>query len=123
VTTWARFRRWLPAGGRVTLFVRCGRGEALVTAGPGHQKAAAGRRPRAAGTDHRSALRMVGLATVVYMLRSRRFYQRVVTVAIALGATETDRAGEPRPAPWRGWQPGTNGRSSAWSARPRGRSG
>jgi hypothetical protein len=29
---------------------------------------------------------MVALATVVYMLRSRRFYQRVVTVAIALGA-------------------------------------
>jgi hypothetical protein len=54
--------------------------------GPGRQKAAAGRRPRAAGADHRTALRMVALATVVHMLRSRRFYQRVVTVAIALRA-------------------------------------
>jgi hypothetical protein len=29
---------------------------------------------------------MVALATAVHMLRSRRFYQRVITVAIALGA-------------------------------------
>jgi hypothetical protein len=29
---------------------------------------------------------MVALATVVHMLRSRRFYQRVVTVVIAPGA-------------------------------------
>jgi hypothetical protein len=57
-----------------------------VRAGPGGQKAAAGRRPRAASADHRAAMHMVGLATVVHMRRSRRFYQRVITVAIALGA-------------------------------------
>ena len=57
-----------------------------MTAGPGGQKAAAGRRPRAASADHRAAMHMVGLATVVHMRRSRHFYQRVITVAIALGA-------------------------------------
>jgi hypothetical protein len=31
-------------------------------------------------------MHMAGLATVVHMRRSRRFYQRVITVAIALGA-------------------------------------
>jgi hypothetical protein len=31
-------------------------------------------------------MRMAALATVVHMRRSRRFYQRVITVAIALGA-------------------------------------
>jgi hypothetical protein len=31
-------------------------------------------------------MRMVALATVAHMLRSRRFYKRVITVAIALGA-------------------------------------
>jgi hypothetical protein len=30
-------------------------------------------------------MRMVALATVVHMLRSRRFYQRVITVAVAVG--------------------------------------
>ena len=29
---------------------------------------------------------MVALATVAHMLRSRRFYKRVITVAVALGA-------------------------------------
>jgi hypothetical protein len=61
-------------------------GEALVTAGPEGQKAAAGRRPRAVSADHRAAMRVAALATVVHMRRSRRFYQRVITVAIALGA-------------------------------------
>jgi hypothetical protein len=31
-------------------------------------------------------MRMVALATVAHMLRSRRFYQRVITVAIAVRA-------------------------------------
>jgi hypothetical protein len=31
-------------------------------------------------------MRMIALAIVVHILRSRRFYQRVITVAIALGA-------------------------------------
>ena len=66
--------------------LQCGRGEALVTAEPGGLKAAPGRRPRPASGDHRAALRMVALATVVHILRSRRFYRRVITVAIALGA-------------------------------------
>jgi hypothetical protein len=61
-------------------------GEALVTAGPGGQKAAAGPRPRAAGGNQRAALRVVALAIVIHMLRSRRFYQRMITVVIALGA-------------------------------------
>jgi hypothetical protein len=30
-------------------------------------------------------MRMVALATVVHMLRSGRFYQRVITVAVAVG--------------------------------------
>ena len=57
-----------------------------MAAGPGGQNAAAGRGSRVAGADHRTALRMVALATVVHILRSRRFYRRVITVAIALGA-------------------------------------
>ena len=55
-------------------------------AGPEGQKAAADSGPRAAGADHRAAMRVVALATVVHMLRSRRFYQRMITVAIAVGA-------------------------------------
>ena len=31
-------------------------------------------------------MRLLALATVVHVLRSRRFYQRVITVAVALGA-------------------------------------
>jgi hypothetical protein len=60
-------------------------GEALVTAGPGGQKAAADRRPRAASSEDRAAMRIVALATVVQMRRSHRFYQRVTPVAIGLG--------------------------------------
>jgi hypothetical protein len=61
-------------------------GEAPVAAGPADQKAAAGRRSRAASAGHRRAMRLVALATVAHMLRSRRFYKRVITVAVALGA-------------------------------------
>jgi hypothetical protein len=79
-----------------------------VTAGPGRQKAAAGRRPRAVGADHRSAVRMVALATVVHMLRSRHFYQRVIIVVIALGALR--RIGQEN-------QASTMARLAAWDKR------
>ena len=79
-----------------------------MTAGLGRQKAAAGRRPRAAGADHRSALRMVALATAVHVLRSRRFHQRVITVAIALGALR--RIGQEN-------QASTMARLAAWDKR------
>ena len=78
-----------------------------MTAGPGRQKAAAGH-PRAAGADHRAALRMVALATVVHMLRSHRFYQRVITVAVALGAVR--RIGQEN-------QASTMARLAAWDKR------
>ena len=61
-----------------------GRGEAPVMAGP--DKKAAGRGRRAGGADHRTAVRLIVLGAVVHMLRSRRFYQRLITVTIALGA-------------------------------------
>jgi hypothetical protein len=48
--------------------------------------------PRDARADHRSTLRMIALATVVHMLRSRRFYARVITVVVALRA---HRANDP----------------------------
>jgi len=57
-----------------------------VTAGLASRKAATGRGPRGASTGHRAAIRMIALAIVVHILRSRRFYQRVITVVIALGA-------------------------------------
>lgn len=44
------------------------------------------RRSRAASAGHRTAMCMVALATVAHMLRSRRFYQRVITVAVAVRA-------------------------------------
>ena len=42
--------------------------------------------PRGARSDHRSAIRVIALATVVNMLRSRRFYARVITVVVAVRA-------------------------------------
>jgi hypothetical protein len=79
-----------------------------VAAGPEGHKAAAGRRPRAAGADHRAAMRLVALATVVHMLRSRQFYQRVITVAIAVGALR--RIGQEN-------QASTMARLGAWDKR------
>ncbi len=79
-----------------------------MTARPEGQKAAAGRGPRAAGGNHRAAMRMVSLATVVHMLRSRRFYQRMITVAIAVGALR--RIGQEN-------QASTKARLSAWDKR------
>jgi hypothetical protein len=77
-------------------------------AGPEGQKAAAGRRQRAVGADHRAARRMVALATVVHMLRSRRFYLRMITVAIAVGALR--RIGQEN-------QASTMARLTAWDKR------
>jgi hypothetical protein len=101
----------MAASGRPGYAFFCGAvvGEALVTAGPGGQKAAAGRRPRAASADHRSAMRMVALAPEVHMRRSRRrFYQRVITVAIAPGALR--RIGQEN-------QASTMARLAAWDKR------
>jgi len=77
-------------------------------AGPGGQKAAAGHRLRAAGADHQAALRIVALATVAHVLRSRRFYQRVITIVIALGALR--RIGQEN-------QASTMARLAAWDKR------
>ncbi len=78
-----------------------------MTARPEGQKAAAGRGQRAAG-DHRAAMRVVALATVVHMLRSRRFYQRMITIAIAVGALR--KIGQEN-------QASTVARLSAWDKR------
>ena len=75
-----RLGGWLLTDGHVTLSRSVAAvGEAPVTAGPKDRKAAA-------GADHRRVMRLLALATVVHVLRSRRFYQRVITVAVALGA-------------------------------------
>ena len=79
-----------------------------MTARPEGQKAAAGRGQRAAGGDHRAAMRVVALATVVHMLRSRRFYQRMITIAIAVGALR--KIGQEN-------QASTVARLSAWDKR------
>ena len=49
-------------------------------------RSATGRQARAAGGNHRTALRVIALAAVAHMLRSRRFYARIVTVVIAVRA-------------------------------------
>jgi hypothetical protein len=53
-------------------------------------------------------MRMVALATVVHMLRSRRFYQRVITGAVAVGALR--RIGQEN-------QASTMARLAAWDKR------
>jgi hypothetical protein len=53
-------------------------------------------------------MRMVALATVVHMLRSRRFYQRVITRAVAVGALR--RIGQEN-------QASTMARLAAWDKR------
>ena len=45
-----------------------------------------GRRPPSGNTGHRTAMRVIALATVVHMLRSRRFYARLITVVVAVRA-------------------------------------
>src|SRR5215471_5482941 len=44
------------------------------------------RRARAAGGGHRTAMRVIALATVLHILRSRRFYARLITVVVAVRA-------------------------------------
>jgi hypothetical protein len=44
------------------------------------------RRARAVSANHRTATRVIALATVAHVLRSRRFYQRVITAVIAVRA-------------------------------------
>jgi hypothetical protein len=53
-------------------------------------------------------MRLIALAAVVHMLRSRRFYERVITVAIALGAL--GRIGQEN-------QASTRTRLAAWDKR------
>ena len=38
------------------------------------------------GAGHRTAMRVIALATVAHMLRSRRFYARLITVIVAVRA-------------------------------------
>ena len=70
--------------------------------------------------DHHAALRLIGLAVLGHMLRSRRFYERVTFAAIVLAALA--RLGQQnRASTLSVWLPGTNGRSSASSAKLNGR--
>ena len=44
------------------------------------------RSPRTSSPDNQSAVRLLGLAVLIHMLRSRRFYERVAVGAIAVAA-------------------------------------
>jgi hypothetical protein len=44
------------------------------------------RRLRTSSPDNRAALRLIGLAALIHMLRSPRFYERVIVSAIVLAA-------------------------------------
>ena len=44
------------------------------------------RRPQTASPDNQAALGLIGLAVLIHMLRSRRFYERVIVGAIVLTA-------------------------------------
>jgi hypothetical protein len=44
------------------------------------------RRPRTSSPDNQSAARLLGLAVLIHMLRSRRFYERVAVGAIVVAA-------------------------------------
>jgi hypothetical protein len=44
------------------------------------------RSPQTSGPDNQRAVRLVGLAVLIHMLRSRRFYERVAVGAIVLAA-------------------------------------
>jgi hypothetical protein len=56
----------------------------LANIAAGNSRSAA--QPGNSGSGGKAALALVGLGTVVHMLRSRRFYQRVIVGAIVLGA-------------------------------------
>ena len=78
--------------------------------------------PGDSGFDGQVALGLVGLGVAGHVLRSRRFYERVIVGAIVLGRCEgwVRRTG---PAPSSAWLPGINGRSSSSSAKLNGRPG
>ena len=46
----------------------------------------AGRRSPTSGRDNRAAMRLIWLAVLGHMLRSRRFYERLTLAAILLAA-------------------------------------
>jgi hypothetical protein len=54
----------------------------MTAAGSG----ARAQRPRTSSPDNQSAVRLVGLAAFIHMLRSRRFHERVIVGAIAVKA-------------------------------------
>jgi hypothetical protein len=56
--------------------------EAMTAAGSGGRA----QFPRTSSPGNQSALRLVGLAALIHMLRSRRFHERVIVGAIALKA-------------------------------------
>ena len=47
------------------------------------------RRPRTSSPDNQPTVRLVGLAVLIHMLRSRRFYERVAVGAIVVAALRT----------------------------------
>jgi hypothetical protein len=47
------------------------------------------RRPQTASPDNQAALGLIGLAVLIHMLRSRRFYERVAVGAIVLAAVRS----------------------------------
>ena len=47
------------------------------------------RSPRTSSPDHQPAVRLIGLAVLIHMLRSRRFYERVAVGAIVVAALRT----------------------------------
>jgi hypothetical protein len=59
-----------------------GSAEAMTPAGSG----GSARSPQTSSPDNQSAVRLVGLAVLIHMLRSRRFYERVAVGAIVLAA-------------------------------------
>jgi len=63
-------------------------------------------RPRTSSPDNQAALRLIGLAALIHMLRSPRFYQRMIVSAIVLAALA--RLGKENGA-------STFGRLAAWN--------
>jgi hypothetical protein len=59
-----------------------GSAEAMTPAG----SRGSARSPRTSSPDNQRAMRLIGLAVLIHMLRSRRFYERVAVGAIVLAA-------------------------------------
>ena len=78
--------------------------------------------PGDSGFDAQAALGLVGLGVVGHVLRSRRFYERVVLGAIVLGALR-GLGQDSRASTLERLRPGINGRSSSLSAKLNGRPG